>query len=317
MVRLPPFFALRALEAAARHRSYTRAGEELSVTHGAISQQIRRLESELGARLFERRGGQMAPTPEALRLAQEIGRHIDGLTAAVTAFAAAAERDPLVVSIDSQFASRWLPPRLPALLADPAGANLALRVDDHVADFVTDGVDVGIRYGKGDWPSVEQRLLFMETLAPVCSPAFLARHRIDVAADLLAAPLIHHPHRPWSLWFPRFDLPTPPPSGMVFDDSLMLLDAAAWGLGVALARDTVVAPDLASGRLVRPLDDVAPSECGFWVVWRRETRKSRRIEALADWLALQAAQGARAFDGPRTIRRDVTPSTVSAPAGHG
>lgn len=310
MVRLPPFFALRALEAAARHRSYTRAGEELSVTHGAISQQIRRLESELGARLFERRGGQMAPTPEALRLAQEIGRHVDGLTAAVTAFAAAAERDPLVVSLHSQFASRWLPSRLPALLADPAGANLTLRVDDHVADFVTDGVDVAIRYGKGDWSGVERRLLFMETLFPVCSPAFLSRHRIDVAADLLTAPLIHHSHRPWSLWFSHLDLSAPSPSGVVFEDAGMLLDAAAQGLGVALARDTVVAPDLASGRLVRPLDEMAPSECGFWVVWRRETRKARRIEALADWLAFQAGQSARAFDGPRTTRQDVGPSTV-------
>ncbi|MDR6627379.1 LysR substrate-binding domain-containing protein [Caulobacter segnis] len=310
MVRIPPFFALRALEAAARHRSYTRAGEELSVTHGAISQQIRRLESELGARLFERRGGQMSPTPEALRLAQEIGRHVDGLTSAVTAFAAAAERDPLVVSIHNHFASRWLPSRLPALLAHPAGLNLAMRVENRVADFVTDGVDVAIRYGKGDWPGLEQRLLFMETLAPVCSPTFLSRHRIDVAADLLSVPLIHHTHRPWSLWFPRLGLSAPPQTGMVFEDSMMLLDAAARGLGVALARDTVAAPDLISGRLVRPLNDLAPSERGFWVVWRRETRKARRIEALADWLALQAGQSARAFDGPRTTRLDAAPSTV-------
>jgi len=289
MVRLPPFFALRALEAAARHRSYSRAGQELSVTHGAISQQIRRLEAELGARLFERKGAEMVPTPDALKLARDVGRHMDGLRNAVTAFAAAAERDALVVSIHTQFAGRWLPPRLPRLLADPAGANLEMRVDDRVADFVTDGVDVAIRYGAGGWPGVESSRLFDETLAPVCSPAFLAQHPLGTPADLLGTPLIHHSHRPWSLWFPAFGLETPPQAGVVLEDSLMLLDAAAQGLGVALARSALVEADLKSGRLVRPLDADVPSDLGFWVTWRGDNRKLRRIHALRDWLVAEAA----------------------------
>src|SRR5437868_14362861 len=146
MARLPPFFALRALEAAARHRSYSRAARELAVTHGAVSQQIRRLEAELGARLFERRGNAMVPTPDADRLAAGVARGLGVLGDAVAEFAAAAERDPLVVSLDAQFASRWLPSRLQRLLADPAGANLEFRVEERLADFTTDGVDVGIRY---------------------------------------------------------------------------------------------------------------------------------------------------------------------------
>src|SRR5215207_4523557 len=103
MIRLPPFFALRALEAAARHRSYSRAAQELAVTHGAVSQQIRRLEAELGARLFERRGNAMMPTPAAERLAAQIGQGLDVLQNAVAEFSAAAERDPLVISLDPQF----------------------------------------------------------------------------------------------------------------------------------------------------------------------------------------------------------------------
>ena len=113
MRRLPPFFALRALESAARHRSYSRAADELAVTHGAVSQQIRRLEAELGAKLFERRGNTMAPTPAAQRLADALGRGFDVLQNAVAEFDAGAERDPLVISLDPQFASRWLPARLP------------------------------------------------------------------------------------------------------------------------------------------------------------------------------------------------------------
>ena len=139
MRRLPPFFALRALEAAARHRSYSRAAQELAVTHGAVSQQIRRLEAELGARLFERRGNAMVPTPAAERLAGRIGQGLDVLQNAVAEFAQAAERDPLVLSLDPQFANRWLPSRLGRLLADPAGANLEIRVEERRADFVTDG----------------------------------------------------------------------------------------------------------------------------------------------------------------------------------
>lgn len=284
MTRLPPFFALRALEAAARHRSYSRAARELAVTHGAVSQQVRRLEAELGARLFERRGNGMVPTPAAERLARQVGKALDLLRNAVAEFAAAAERDPLVVSLDTQFANRWLPPRLPRLLADPAGANLELRVEERRADFITDGVDIGVRYGAGRWDGVEARQLFTETLAPVCSPAFARAHPMRRPQDLMALPLIHHRHRPWGLWFEALGLAAPRESGLVMEDSVMVLNAAAEGLGVALGRSSLIEADLRSGRLVRPLENDVASDLGFFVVWRADSRKLARIEALRDWL---------------------------------
>lgn len=287
-VRLPPFFALRALEAAARHQSYSRAAQELAVTHGAVSQQIRRLEEELGARLFERRGNAMIPTPEAARLAGEVGRGLGVLQNAVAEFAAAAERDPLVVSLDPQFASRWLPARLPRLLAAPAGSNLELRVEERRADFVTDGVDIAVRYGAGRWDAVEATHLFAETLVPVCSPGVAAQHAWRAPEDLLAAPLLHHGHRPWNLWFGQFGLQAPPQQGMLFEDSVMLLEAAAQGLGVALARSGLIEQDLRAGRLVRPIEVAVPSELGFYVVWRPGSRKLHRIHALRDWLLAEA-----------------------------
>jgi LysR family glycine cleavage system transcriptional activator len=299
MVRLPPFFALRALEAAARHRSYSRAASELSVTHGAVSQQIRRLEAELGARLFERRGNAMIPTPDAQRLAGEVARGLDVLKNAVADFASAAERDPLVVSIDPQFANRWLPVRLPRMLADPAGANLELKVEERRANFVTDGVDIAIRYGAGRWDDVETAHLFSETLTPVCSQAFLLQHPLKAPADLLGVPLLHHGHRPWRLWFPQFGLEAPPQQGMLFDDSVMLLEAAAQGLGVALARSRLIEQDLRTGRLVRPFEDNVASDLGFWIVWRSDSRKLRRIHALRDWLLAEAAPPVAAE--PRTV----------------
>jgi LysR family transcriptional regulator, glycine cleavage system transcriptional activator len=295
MVRLPPFFALRALEAAARHQGYSRAAEELAVTHGAVSQQIRRLEAELGARLFERRGNAMIPTTEAKRLAGQVARALAVLRNGVAEFAAAAERDPLVVSLDPQFASRWLPTRLPRLLADPVGANLELRVEERRADFVTDGVDMAVRYGAGVWESVESRRLYGEVLAPVLSPELQRELSLQAPGCLLDAPLLHHSHRPWSLWFRAHGLEPPPVKGVVLDDSVMILEAAAQGLGVALARSGLIEQDLRSGRLVKPFEGVA-SELGMWVVWRADSRKLRRIEALRDWLCEEARGTAGAED---------------------
>ncbi|HEY8573165.1 LysR substrate-binding domain-containing protein [Phenylobacterium sp.] len=289
VTRLPPFFGLRALEAAARHRSYSRAAEELAVTHGAVSQQIRKLEEELGARLFERRGNEMIPTAEAARLAAEVTRAVGVLQNAVAEFAKAAERDPLVVSMDPQFASRWFPSRLPRLLSHPAGRHLELQVEERRADFVTDGIDVGIRYGAGRWDGVEAVRLFAETLIPVCSPELAGKLGCLSPADLAKAPLLHHRHRPWTLWFAPFQVTAPQPEGLVFTDSLMLVEAAGQGLGVALARSTLVEGDLRSGRLVRAVEAEAPSELGMYVVWRADSRKVARIQALRDWLLAEAS----------------------------
>lgn len=287
MTRLPPFLALRALEAAARHRSYSRAAEELAVTHSAVSQQIRGLEAELGAKLFARSGNRMEPTPAALRLAGEVSRSIDILRQGVTAFAGAAQRDPLVLSIGGFVARRWLPPRLPGLLAHPAGANLEIRVENRHVDLATEPVDVGVRYGTGYWDGLDLQRLFPERLFPVCSPALAAEGLLRGPRDLLTAPLLHRPTRSWSIWFNHFGLTAPAPTGPVFDDPMMMLEAAAQGLGVALADESLVDEELAAGTLVRPFEDSIVSAHGIYMLWRRDSRKLARIHALRDWLVAE------------------------------
>lgn len=290
MKRLPPFFALRSLEAAARHRSYSRAARELGVTHGAVSQQIRRLEAELAARLFERRGNEMIPTPKAARLAAGVTRGLADLQQAVDDFAAADERDPLAVSLDPQFSNRWLSTRLPRLLAHPAGANLELWVEDRFANFVTDERDMALRYGDGRWPGVESRRVFREYLFPVCSPRTAAEHPVRTPADLLGAPLVNG-YWPWAFWFSAFGLEAPPQAGPFFDNSTMLLSAAAEGLGYALGRSVFSEMDLVARRLVRPLREVIKSPMDFYAVWRADSGKATRIAALADWIEAEAAEG--------------------------
>jgi LysR family glycine cleavage system transcriptional activator len=310
--RLPSLFALRALEAAVRRRSYSAAARELSVTQGAVSQQIRKLEAELGAQLFQRQSNEMAPTADAARLAREVGAAVAQLQSAIDDFAATAEQDPLVVSVDGRFANRWLAPKLPRLLDHPAGANLDIRVEERVADFTTDGVDMGVRFGRGDWTGLQAERLTTDRLYVVCSPEFAARHRISEAKDLLAAPLVHNSDRLWSALFARHRLPTPAATGLVSNDSILMLDWVTRGLAAALVRNSMVVEDLRAGRLIRPIPDVVdlpldfvrpgqlvrpvrdgdppPAALGYFCVWRADTRKLRRIHALRDWLAAAARE---------------------------
>ena len=286
MARLPSLPSLRALEAAARHGSYSKAARELNLTHGAVSQQLRALEQTLGVTLFTRRGNAMLPTPAAAALAGVVTKAFGDLEAAIADVAQSDDCAPLVLSVGAQFASRWLAPRLASLSA--AQADLEIRVDDHVADFVTDGVDIAVRHGTGGWPGLHREWVLREVIYPVCSPAFAARHRISAPADLLRVPLLRHTWRSWSTWFDVMGLTAPPQSGLQFDDSLMLIDAAVQGLGVGLARSGLVEADIAEGRLMRPVPGEIDAGSGFHIVWRPDSRKLPRIRALRDWMLAEA-----------------------------
>ncbi|MES2033218.1 MAG: LysR substrate-binding domain-containing protein [Pseudomonadota bacterium] len=289
MVRLPPFIALRALEAAARHRSYSKAAAELNVTHGAVSQQIRRLEETFGARLFVRQGNAMEPTPAAARLAARIAAGIEEMQAGVAELATEALVSPLVISTVHAMAGRWLMHRLARLPAEVG--EIEIQIDPKLSNFVTDGVDCAIRHGSGPWSGVEMEHLFSEHWFPVCSPDFLARHPIRTPADIAGAPLLHHIEYPWSLWFTGMGLETPKlPGGPRFDDSVVLVDAAVQGLGLALAREFLVEHDIATGRLVRPLPGAVEAAADYTFVWRADAPKLSRVLRLRDWLLEEAAR---------------------------
>jgi len=312
MARLPSLFALRALEAAARHGSYSAAARELGVTQGAVSQQIRSLETRFGTRVFTRRGNRMVPTPVAARLAEEVREALNRLSVAFDMVERGANQQSLVLSIENRFGSRWLGPKLPRLLAHEAGFNLEIRVEERVANFVTDGVDAAVRFGRGDWPGLQSQRLTTDRLWVVCSPEFAANHPVGHPRDLLDLPLIHNSENLWPLLFDRHALPSPPPRGLIANDTLVTLDAVARGVGVALTRSSMVEEDLRLGKLVRPVPDSipmplnfiragelvrfvrseepVPPELGYFLVWPLESRKRARIERLRDWLLESAAE---------------------------
>jgi LysR family glycine cleavage system transcriptional activator len=291
-VRLPPFAALRALEAAARLRSYSRAAEELHVTHGAVSHQIRNLEAAFGVRLFHREGGAMIATEPALRLAAKVAQALRTLQHGVAELDLGRQSRTLVISTLQSFATRWLAPRLPRFTDGEPGLEIEVRAEERLADFAYDGVDVAIRYGAGPWPGVEITPLFLDRLYPVCSPGFLERYPIETLEDLARAPLLRQRRRAWTLWFRSAGLQVEEPrSGTIVDDSSLLISAAVGGMGVALARASLAEEEIRQGRLVRPFPVSLETELGYFLVWRADSPKLAAIGRFRDWIAAEAAEG--------------------------
>jgi LysR family glycine cleavage system transcriptional activator len=284
--------AFRALEAAVRLRSYSRAAEELKVTHGAISQQMRRLEEQLGVPLFQRRGNGMEPLPAATRISSSVAAALALLERAIDEAGPGKGPESLVVSVEQGFARRWLVPRLTRLREATGEPHLDLRLENRLRDLVGEGVDAAIRYGDGEWPGFEVRRLFAVQFFPVCSAKFLQDHSLAEVTDLYNVPRLRHTHALWSWphWFHSLGLPPPSDQGMMFDDSSLMLDAAAEGAGVALARDILVEGDLQNGRLIRPVSVEVESPWGYFFVWRADGPRLTRILALRDWLLSEASQ---------------------------
>lgn len=287
---LPPFSALRALEAATRLQSYSRAAQELHVTHGAVSQQVRGLEQRFGVTLFRRDGNAMLPTEAALRLARRVSEAKRLLEQAVAELSVERSAKTLVVSTLGSFASRWLALRLPRFFDAYPGLTVDVRVEDRLANLTSDGVDVALRYGAGRWAECESVKLMGEAFVPVCSPTLLERHSIRSIEELAHAPLIRHRDNLWPVFFAAAGVAHEPKSeGATYNDSAVVLDAAVNGLGVALARSSLVEHDLATGRLIRLFPEEVRAEYGYFVVWRADSRKLPAVEAFRDWLLSESS----------------------------
>ena len=283
--RPPPFSALRTLEAAARLRSYTAAAAELLVTHSAVSQAIRRLEDELGIKLFYRRGSFMEPAPSSVLLARAYHEAAQHLSRSLIDVAGRNAPDNLVISAPPGFARIWLAPRLPSLAAAFPGLNCDIRTNRELATLDGDGVDLAIRFGVGPWPPARGEQLFGLTAFPVASPSFIAAHSLQTPNDLAHAPLIEQADTPWSMWFEAAGVEAPKNTGRAtFDDEQLALEMAVAGQGVALAYAEAAAPYLADGRLVRVSDITAISPRNAWMLWREENPKLRLIRNFSWWI---------------------------------
>jgi len=284
-VRLPPMQALRAFEAAARTQSLTRAAQSLSLTHGAISHQIKSLEGDLGVRLIERAGRGIRLTDEGERFARRIRTAFAELTTAVTELTARANPRQLRVTVSPSFAARWLLPRIGRFVAAHPDVDLDVRANMANVDFANDDADVGIRYGFGDWPGLGIELLLEDKFFPVCSPR-IAKGRLPARpADLANYTLLRSEDEFWKPWFEAAGLDWPEPErGPIFNDSAHLMQAAAEGQGIALARTTLLGNDERNGVLVRLFDVEVPAARKNYLVYPARTANSSKLALFRQWL---------------------------------
>ena len=293
MLRHLPLTALRAFEAATRTGSFRLAADDLGLTPSAVSHAIRGLERDLGTMLFEREGRSIRLTPEGATLMRHVERGFGELQLGIGSVAA---RRPLLLKLHSapSFAAQWLVPRLGRLLEECEGLELRIAAGTDYTKFLADEFDADVVYGA---PAPEMYggsghgglsvvPLGTEVVAPLCAPSVAAS--IRSARDLFDQVLIESDSKRirWPAWFAANGLPAPPPRGPRFDRSFISISAAADGLGVALESTRLAERELASGRLVRPLEGVAEDVVytGHWLVFPQAKRYARSMVLFLGWL---------------------------------
>jgi LysR family glycine cleavage system transcriptional activator len=294
--RLPPLNALKAFEAAARHESFTRAAEELCVTQGAVSHQVKALEAELGVKLFNRERQRLIITGAGRDYLAVVRDALDRIAVGTERLVQRQSSGVLTVSTSPDFAAKWLVHRLGRFAEAYPEVDLRVSATMHHVDFAREDVDLAVRHGDGNWPGNDVIRLSPEQLFAVCSPKLLAgRHRLAKASDVLKFPLLHLDDRKaWAKWLEVAGFADAELSqGPVLNRASMIIDAAVDGQGIALARTTLAAWDLINGRLVRPFSDTLPLSKTYWIVCPKATSTLPKITMFRDWLLGEAAQDRR------------------------
>lgn len=291
MRNLPPLTALRAFEAAARHRSFKRAAGELALTPTAISHQVRQLEDRLGLALFERRPRQVALTEAGRRLFPALRDGFDTMATAVDSLRAGAARPLITLTTTRAFATRWLLPRLAGFAAAAPDIDLHVHASDQLADLAAGRVDLAVRYGAGPWPDLQSEPLLRGRFAPVCSPSLGVRAPSALAGQRLIDFdwAVRDTQTPdWTRWWRAAGLRgTPPAPHLRFADETHAIQAAIAGQGIALASLALVADEIAQQRLVVPFGPMLDGH-PFQLVWATPAGRTDAHARVRTWLATEA-----------------------------
>ena len=292
MKDLPPLNALRAFEAGARHLSFTKAAEELHVTQAAVSHQVKALETHLGAQLFKRLTRKLVLTDQGAMLYPVVNECFAQIAETAGRLRGQGESRTLTVSITPSFGAKWLIHHLPRFWADHPEIDLRLHHSYQKADLRRDDVDMAVRFGAGPWDGVTSEFLLRVDYTPVCAPALLEGDKpLRQPADLRHHTLLHEDdHDGWIQWLAVAGVTDiDPRRGPIIDDSTVILHAAAEGQGVALGRSSLVAEDLASGRLVKPFDVTVLSDLAYHLVYLPDALERAKVKTFRDFL-FEAAQ---------------------------
>jgi LysR family transcriptional regulator, glycine cleavage system transcriptional activator len=289
---LPPLSSLRSFEAVARQLSFSKAAEELHVTPGAISQQIRALEELLGAKLFDRTRRSVSLSDAGAHMLPDIQAGLEMLSRAVSRKTTPFGERTLTISVAPSFASKWLLPRLPRFHEQHPDIDLRISATVALADFQREGVDLAIRLGHGNYPGLHAEPLFSEALTPLCSPGLLKRKgALKQPDDLRKHRLIHDTSLPggeqgaWERWLALAGTKNVSTQrGTRFTLAELALQAAIDGAGVVLGRIVLAEADLAAGRLVRPFKTVLPLDVSYFLVRSKVAAPRQELRCFRDWL---------------------------------
>jgi LysR family glycine cleavage system transcriptional activator len=295
--RLPPLNALRAFESAARHLNFSRAADELSVTPGAVSQQIQNLEDYVGASLFKRTSRGLLLTDSAQTALPALREAFDRLAEAASLLTAAVDGRRLTLTAPPSFAAKWLMPRLGGFEAAYPQVDVWLSADMALVDFASTDVDLAIRYGPGPYPGLEAVRLMGESVLPVMSPELFAANPVATPADLAGHVLLHDGSPvadescpDWVMWLAArgvrgFDAGR----GPRFNQSSMVIEAAVAGRGVALAKRALAQDDLDAGRLVVPMPINTLVDFAYYAVHPKAKGRLPQVKAFVNWIRAEAA----------------------------
>jgi LysR family transcriptional regulator of beta-lactamase len=278
-----PLNALRAFEAAARHRNFTRAAIELCVSQAALSHQIKGLEARLGVALFKRLPRGVMLTDEGMALLPVLGDAFDEIGATLDRFRGGRFRSVLTVGMVGTFAVGWLMPRLDRFAAAHPAIDLRIMTNNNRADLAGEGLDLAIRFGDGDWPGVVATPVMKAPLIPMAA-------RQLAAADIATLPLLRsYRADEWPRWFAAAGLPVPRITGPVFDSALTMAVAAAAGAGAAL----LPLPIFGGGKTVAgllPLSSQSIDAGSYWLTRSKSRPESSAMAAFRSWLTTAAAR---------------------------
>jgi len=304
--RLPSLNGLKAFEAAARHLSFTHAAEELFVTQGAISRQIKQLEQSMRLRLFHRLTRKLELTEDGLALFPAVSGALDDIERAVSRVQRSGNSGILTLNVLPTFAMNWLMPRLHDFSVKFPDIEVHLMTSIRPVDFTREDVDLAIRVGHdpstsqdpgapridltmtNDWKDIRSQELLSDILVPVASPDLIADHDpIESVEDLLDFQLLHVGTRSnaWPDWLRGADVDAPPASkGLTFGHFFSALQAARDGLGIAISPKVLVEADIASGNLFVPIEQHVPNAGKYYVLGLERHWNLRKTTVFREWL---------------------------------
>lgn len=285
--RLPPLNSLKAFESAARHLSFTKAADELFVTQAAISHQIKTLESYLSIRLFHRKNRSLLLTEEGQSYFQDLRDIFANIADATERVLALNEKGAITVATPPSFASQWLVPRIHRFSLIHSDIDVRIKAVDEDEGFLDETVDIAVYYGSGSWKELDIVKLNTEYLTPMCSPMLLQGSKsLSSLSDLNQHTLLHDNSRlGWKKWLKTLGVKgVDYNKGPIFSHTMMVLQAASIGQGIALADSVLAKPDIDTGRLICPFEERIESKNAFYVVCKPEQSDKNKIQVFRDWV---------------------------------